>query len=93
MQGPFSFRIGRLEAGFLAIMGAAGLATAAYVTRNPQVQEAALPPIIWPIAASLIFDIATTLMRGGGMPPLAMPVRAAGVILAMVIYIALLGRV
>jgi L-asparaginase II len=86
-------RIGRLEAGFLAIMVAAGLATAAYVTRNPAVQEAFLPPILWPLGAALAFDIITTLLRGGGMPPLAMPVRAAGVVLAMALYIALLGRV
>jgi hypothetical protein len=85
--------LGRLELGFLAIMVAAGLATAAYATRNPAAQEAALPAILWPLGASLIFDIVTTLARGGGMPPLTMPVRAAGVVLAMILYTLLLGRV
>ncbi len=63
-------RIGNLEASFLALMGVVGVGTAAIVTREPSWNDAALMPLLWPIAVALLFDIVTAGLRGGGLPPL-----------------------
>ncbi len=86
-------RIGNLEASFLALMGVVGVGTAAVVTREPSWNDAALMPLLWPIAVALLFDIVTAGLRGGGLPPLPMPIRAAGVLLAMTLFVLLNGRV
>ncbi len=85
-------RIGRLDYAFFALMLAFGVGLAAYVTRNPSLNDAGIPPIVWPIGVAFAFDLVTVAVRGGGMPPLAMPVRAIGVIGAMVLFIVLGGR-
>ena len=86
-------RLGALDHAFLAVMAAAGIGMAAYVTRNPALNDAGIPPIVWPIGVALAFDLATVAFKGGGMPPLAMPVRAVGVIGAMALYTLLQGRI
>jgi hypothetical protein len=86
-------RLGALEYAFFAIMAAVGFGSAWWVTRHPAWGEAALPPITWPIAAALLFDIVTAGLRGGGLPPLAMPVRAVGVFAAMALVAMLQGRI
>ncbi len=85
-------RLQRLDYLFFALMLVTGVGIAAYVTRNPAMNDAGIPPIVWPIAVSFAFDLATVAMKGGGMPPLAMPIRAAGVIGAMVLVALLQGR-
>ncbi len=82
-----------LDYAFLAVMGATGLAVAAFVTRNPAWNEAGIPPIVWPIAVSFVFDLASVALKGGGTPPLAMPVRAVGVIASMALVALLQGRI
>lgn len=86
-------RLGVLEYVFLALMLATGIGIAAYITRNPALNDAAIPPIVWPVGVALAFDLATVAIKGGGRPPLAMPVRAVGVIGAMALYTMLLGRI
>ncbi len=86
-------RIGKLEYAFFALMLAFGFGLAATVTRNPSLNDAGIPPIVWPIGVAFAFDLATVALKGGGMPPLAMPVRAIGVIAAMVLFIVLGGRI
>jgi hypothetical protein len=86
-------RIGQLEGAFLALMTVAGLASAFLAGRYPEAANGALPSILWPVGVSLLFDIVTVAMRGGGLPPLAMPVRAAGVVLAMALVAMLQGRI
>jgi hypothetical protein len=85
--------LGRMEILFLAVMIAAGLGTAMLVTRNPALDAGFLPPLVWPLGVSLAFDLATVALRGGGPPPLPMPVRIAGTVLAMVLVVVLQGRV
>lgn len=87
------YRLGALEYSFFALMLAVGTGVAAYVTRNPALNDAGIPPIVWPIAAAFAFDMATVAIKGGGMPPLAMPIRAIGVIAAMVLVAVLQGRI
>ena len=86
-------RIDRLEYAFFGLMLAFGIGLAAYVTRNPSLNDAGIPPIVWPIGVAFAFDLATVALKGGGMPPLAMPIRAIGVIGAMVLFIVLNGRI
>lgn len=86
-------KFGALEYTFVALMLATGFGVAAIAGRNPALESGTFPPIIWPVGAALVFDIVTTLLRGGGMPPLAMPIRAAGVVLAMALYAMLVGRI
>ena len=86
-------KINRLEFAFFALMLAFGIGLAAYVTRNPSLNDAGIPPIVWPIGVAFAFDLVTVAMKGGGMPPLAMPIRAIGVIGAMVLFIVLGGRI
>jgi hypothetical protein len=86
-------RFGPLDYAFCAVMLAVGSGVAAYVTRYPAMNDAGIPPIVWPIGAAFAFDLVTVAIRGGGMPPLAMPIRAIGVIGAMVLVILLQGRV
>jgi hypothetical protein len=84
-------KLGRIDYAFFALMLATGVGVAAYVARNPALADASSPPIIWPIAVSFAFDLATLAMQGGGRPPLAMPIRAVGVIGAMLLYTLLVG--
>lgn len=84
-------KLSPLDVLFLALMAAAGIGLAFAVSRNPGLEQSAIPPIIWPIGAALLFDIVTGAMRGGA-PPLAMPIRATGVIAAMALYVLLAGR-
>jgi hypothetical protein len=93
MQSPTSARLGTLEYAFFAVMLAVGCGIAAYVTRNPAINDAGIPPIVWPIGAAFAFDLVTVAIRGGGMPPLAMPLRAIGVIASMVLVAVLQGRI
>jgi hypothetical protein len=86
-------KLGPLEFAFFALMLAAGVGTAWLVGRDPALNEAGIPPIVWPIGAAFAFDLVTVALRGGGMPPLAMPIRAAGVIAAMALVAILQGRV
>lgn len=86
-------RLGLLEYAFFALMLAVGTGIAAHVTRHPALNDAGIPPIVWPIGAAFAFDLVTVAVRGGGMPPLAMPVRAVGVIGAMVLVALLQGRI
>ena len=86
-------KLGLLEYAFFALMFVFGVGLAAYVTRNPSLNDAGIPPIVWPIGVAFAFDLVTVALKGGGMPPLAMPVRAIGVIGAMVLFIVLAGRI
>ena len=89
----FSTRLAAFEYTFLVVMAAIGVVIAAYVTRNPTMNDATIPPIVWPIGVAFVFDLVTVALRGGGMPPLAMPIRAVGVIGAMVLVALLQGRI
>ena len=86
-------KLGPVDYAFFALMLVTGLGVAASVTRNPAMAEAAIPPIIWPIGVSFVFDLATLAFKGGGHPPLAMPIRAVGVIGAMALYALFQGRI
>jgi hypothetical protein len=85
-------RLGLLDHAFFALMLVAGIGTALFVTRNPAWTDAGIPPIVWPIGVAFAFDLASVAVRRGGMPPLAMPIRAVGVIGAMALYTLLQGR-
>jgi hypothetical protein len=84
-------KLGRIDYVFFALMLATGFGVAAYVGRNPSLAEASIPPIVWPIAVSFAFDLVTLARQGGGRPPLAMPIRAVGVIGAMLLYTVMVG--
>jgi hypothetical protein len=84
-------KLGRIDYAFFALMLATGVGVAAYVARNPALADAGLPPIVWPIAVAFAFDLVTLALQGGGRPPLAMPIRAVGVIGAMLLYTVLVG--
>lgn len=86
-------RLGPLEYAFLALMLLTGISMAAFVGRNPSWNQAGIPPIVWPIAVSFAFDLASVAVKGGGMPPLAMPLRAVGVVAAMALVALLTGRI
>ena len=88
---PVTF--GRLEIAFIALMLLAGAVTAMVVGRNPGWGDAPVPAVLWPVMASFVFDLATLAWKRGGPPPLVMPVRAAGVVAGMVLYIVLVGRI
>jgi hypothetical protein len=86
-------KLGLLEWVFFTAMLLAGVGTAWLVSRDPSLNDAALPPIVWPIGAAFAFDLASVALKGGGMPPLAMPLRAIGVVGAMVLVALLQGRI
>jgi hypothetical protein len=85
--------LGPLEYAFVALMLIAGLGIVAFVGRNPSWNDAGIPPIVWPIALSFAFDLGSVALKGGGMPPLAMPLRAVGVVAAMALVALLSGRI
>lgn len=85
-------KLGSLELVFIGLMLACGVGLAALVSRNPALAASDFPPIIWPLGAALVFDLVTTVLRGSVLPPLKMPVRAAGVFLAMALYALLVGK-
>lgn len=93
MQSQMSARLGLLDYAFFALMFVLGTGIAVYVTRNPSLNEAGIPPIVWPIGVAFVFDLVTVAIRGGGMPPMTMPIRAIGVIGAMVLVALLQGRI
>jgi hypothetical protein len=86
-------KLGPIDYAFFGLMFVTGLGVAAHVTRNPAMADAGIPPIVWPIGVSFAFDLATLALKGGGRPPLAMPIRAVGVIGAMALYALLQGRI
>lgn len=72
---------------FVGLMIVSGVA-AFFVTRQwPGLRDFPVPPIIWPLGVSLVFDIATMpRVAEGRLPPLDMQVRVLGVLAGALTY-------
>jgi hypothetical protein len=59
------------------------------VANDPSLAKAALPPIVWPLGAALLFDLGVMhLAAAGRVPPLTMMARVAGFVAAGLVYVA-----
>jgi hypothetical protein len=77
---------------YIAAMIVAGLAIGWLAARNPQWQRAAIMPAAWPLAASLVLDIAIGRAAARGTAaPLTMTDRFVGVLGAGLIVTAFLA--
>ena len=55
---------------FIGVMLAAGLVVGVVLLSRPELREAMLPPVAWPIGVSLLLDLALLpLVAGGRLPP------------------------
>lgn len=73
---------------YAVVMLAAAIAVGLVVASRPDLSAAILPPIIWPLGASLLFDvIVMQLAARGRAEPLTMPVRLVGVLGAAMIVL------
>jgi hypothetical protein len=72
---------------FIGLMVVSGVVVF-FITRQwPALRDFPVPPIIWPLGVSLIFDIVTMpRVAQGRLPPLDMQVRVLGVLAGALTY-------
>lgn len=88
----------RSEVLYVIVMIAAGLVTGVVVAAFPALGHAKLPPMLWILGVSLIFDLSLWQVRSlGHGNALPMVWRVGGFVLAVVIYLVastlLVGRI
>ena len=82
-------RATRTDAVFGVWMLLVGVFIGLVVANDPGLANAALPPIVWPLAAALLFDLGVMhLAAAGRVPPLSMGARVAGFVGAGLVYMA-----
>lgn len=73
---------------YVPIMCLAGIAIGAFVHANPAYAQGAVPPYVWLLVISLIFDVATIALSGRlRIVPLTMNMRALGFVSGVVLYL------
>ncbi|MFT4097097.1 MAG: hypothetical protein QM651_08220 [Rhodoblastus sp.] len=72
---------------YVPLMCVAGVAVGAYARANPGFAEGSIPPYVWLLGVSLIFDIAVmALATRIGIVPMTMNARAAGFFSGVALY-------
>jgi hypothetical protein len=85
-------RLTRTEAIFGLWMLLVGAFIGLVVANDPSLARAPVPPIVWPLAAALLFDLGVMhLSAAGRVPPLSMGARVAGFVAAGLVYMAVLA--
>ena len=72
---------------FVALMVVSGVVVFAITRHLPGLRDFPVPPVIWPLGVSLVFDIFTMpRVAEGRLPPLDMQVRVLGVLAGALTY-------
>lgn len=73
---------------YVPAMCLAGILVGGFVRANPAFATAAIPPYVWLLALSLVFDLATMALAGRvAIVPMTMNARAFGFISGVVLYL------
>ena len=82
-------RATRTDAVFGVWMLLVGTFIGLVVANDPSLARSSIPPIVWPLAAALLFDLGVMpLAAAGRVPPLSMSARVAGFLGAGLVYLA-----
>ena len=85
-------RLTRTDAIFGIWMLLVGAFIGLVVANDPSLARAPVPPIVWPLAAALLFDLGVMhLAAAGRVPALTMAARVAGFLAAGLVYVAVLA--
>lgn len=73
---------------YVPLMCLAGIAVGAFVRANPAYAQGAVPPYVWLLVISLIFDLGTIALSSRlRIVPLTMNMRALGFVSGVVLYL------
>ena len=77
---------------YIGVMLAAGVAVGLIVVARPALRDAAVPPIAWPLAVSLLIDLALApVVARGRLPPVTLGERVVAFIGAGLVITAILA--